>query len=61
MTFDEPMRGVAEGQNLALYLPVHDASATGYVCLGGGAIRAAGPSYWHLDKPLPENLNSWAM
>jgi hypothetical protein len=74
VTFDEPMRAVAPGQNLALYLPASAADCQGlgaqdcgglggggFLCLGGGAIAAAGRSYWEMGKELPDDAPSWVV
>ena len=59
--FDEPQRGVAPAQILALY--EEGAGADGAedaedaaLCMGGGAVAARGPSYHTLCKPLPPHL-----
>jgi tRNA U34 2-thiouridine synthase MnmA/TrmU len=56
--FDEPQRGVAPAQILALYEEGAgaDGAEDAALCIGGGAVAARGPSYHTLCKPLPPHL-----
>ena len=53
--FDRPVRAITPGQTAALYV------GGGIICLGGGQISSAGPSYHELGMDLPKILNPAGM
>jgi tRNA-specific 2-thiouridylase len=50
IVLDSPLRGIAPGQVCGIYY-------NNVVCLGGGAIVQRGPTYWELQKDLPNTLH----
>ncbi|KAH9068938.1 hypothetical protein Ae201684P_004635 [Aphanomyces euteiches] len=52
--FDVPQRAIAPGQSIVLY-------RDDGLCFGGGAVHAAGPSYFEMSKPLPSPLPEWSV
>jgi tRNA U34 2-thiouridine synthase MnmA/TrmU len=51
---DSPLRGIARGQVCAIY---SGGRAGDLVCLGGGPIEQRGPTYWEMQRDLPQILH----